>query len=155
YPLISALLAAVILGESLTSRIAVGAIVTLGGVSLTIRSRPADGAAGSSFWPGVGAATLASVAWAVSVIVLRPALAEVDAVRAQAVRLPVAAALLWATPWTWSARASLTRHGAGARWRLLTLGALTAVSSILFVEGVRYAGVAIGTVLSSTSPLFA
>jgi drug/metabolite transporter (DMT)-like permease len=155
YPLIAALLAAGILGEPLTPRIALGAVVTLGGVAVTIWSRPADGTADSHFWPGVGAATLASLAWAVSVIFLRPALAEVDAVRAQAVRLPVAAALLWATPWTWSAGASLTRHGPGARWRLLALGGLTAASSILFVAGVRYAGVAVGTVLSSTSPLFA
>ncbi len=155
YPLIAALLAAALLGEALTPRVGLGALVTLGGVALTVSTRPADGGGDSQFWSGVGAATLASLAWAVSVILLKPSLAEVDAVRAQAVRLPVAAALLFATPWTWGAGASMTRHGPGALWRLLALGGLTAVSSILFVAGVRYAGVAVGTVLSSTSPLFA
>lgn len=155
YPLVAALLATLVLGEPLTPRIWLGALLTLSGVALTARSRPVDGGPSSLFWAGVGAATLASLAWAVSVILLKPTLAEVDAVQAQAVRLPVAAALLWATPWTWSAAGSMGRHGARVLWLLLALGVLTAASSILFVAGIRYAGVAVGAVLSSTSPLFA
>jgi len=155
YPLVAALMAAAILGEPLTPRIWLGALLTFTGVTLTVRSQPVDGARTSQFWPGVAAATLASLAWAISLILLKPTLAEVDAVRAQAVRLPVAAALLWATPWTWSAAASIGRHRAKALWLLLALGVLTAASSVLFVAGVRYAGVAVGAVLSSTSPLFA
>jgi drug/metabolite transporter (DMT)-like permease len=155
YPLFAALLAAVALGEALTPRIGVGALLTLGGLVLTVSERSAAGRERSRFWLGVGACTLASIAWAASVIVLKPALGEVDAIRAQAVRLPVAAALLWATPWTWRAGDALDRHGPGALWRLVALGSLTAISSILFVAGVQYAGVAVGTVLSSTAPLFA
>jgi probable blue pigment (indigoidine) exporter len=155
YPLIAAVLAAGVLGEALTPRIGLGALLTLGGLVLTVWSKPTDSGADSQFGRGIGAATLASLAWAVSVVLLKPSLSEVDEVRAQAVRLPVAAALLWATPWTWSAGSAMARHGAGALWRLLALGGLTAVSSILFVAGVRYAGVAVGTVLSSTAPLFA
>jgi drug/metabolite transporter (DMT)-like permease len=40
-------------------------------------------------------------------------------------------------------------------WRLFALGAFSAASSILFVAGVRHAGVAVATVLSSTAPIFA
>jgi drug/metabolite transporter (DMT)-like permease len=155
YPLVAALLATLVLGEPLTPRIWLGALLTLSGVALTARSQPVGGGPSSLFWAGVGAATLASLAWAISVILLKPTLAEVDAVQAQAVRLPVAAALLWATPWTWSAAGSMARHGAKVLWLLLALGVLTAASSILFVAGIRYAGVAVGAVLSSTSPLFA
>lgn len=155
YPLIAALLAALFLGERLTPRIGVGSLVTLGGLGLTVSARPAGGAGGPRSWQGIGAASLASLAWAVSTVVLKPSLDEVDAVRAQAIRLPVAAALLWATPWAWRAGGALTRPGLPALWRLLALGGLTALSSIMFVAGVRYAGVAVGTVLSSTAPLFA
>ena len=156
YPLIAALLAAFFLNESLTPRLAAGSVLTLGGVLLTVVAETQSSAAARErFWIGVGAATLASVAWAASVVVLKPSLAEVDAIQAQAVRLPVAAALLWMTPWSWGVAMALRRQGARALWRLVALGGLTAVSSIMFVAGVRYAGVAVATVLSSTAPIFA
>ena len=47
------------------------------------------------------------------------------------------------------------RAGTGGLWRLFALGALSTASSILFVAGVRHAGVAVATVLSSTAPIFA
>jgi drug/metabolite transporter (DMT)-like permease len=156
YPLIAAILAAAFLGESLTPRVAAGSVVTLVGVGLTVMTETLRGAAGRErFWLGVAAATLASLAWAASVVVLKPSLGEVDAIQAQAVRLPVAAALLWMTPWSWGGAASLRQQGAGTLWQLLALGGLTAISSIMFVAGVRHAGVALATVLSSTAPIFA
>jgi drug/metabolite transporter (DMT)-like permease len=156
YPLVAALLAAFFLNEPLTPRLAVGSVLTLGGVVLTVVGETrSTAAARERFWIGIGAATLASVAWAASVVALKPALAEVDAIQAQAVRLPVAAVLLWMTPWSWGGLMALRRQSPHARWRLLALGGLTAVSSILFVAGVRHAGVAVATVLSSTAPIFA
>jgi drug/metabolite transporter (DMT)-like permease len=156
YPLISALLAAVFLGERLTLQLAAGSVVTLGGLVLTVTTATLPSAAAPErFWRGVGSATLASVAWALSVILLKPSLDEVDAIQAQAVRLPVAAALLWVTPWAWRAGTPLRRHGSDAGWRFLALGGLTAISSIMFVAGIRHAGVAVATVLSSTAPMFA
>jgi drug/metabolite transporter (DMT)-like permease len=155
YPLVSALLAAAFLGEALDVRVAVGSLVTLAGVALTVRAGRHDAPQRPRFLPGVGAATLASLAWAVSVVLLKPTLGEVDAIRAQAVRLPVAAGVLWVTPWAWSPTSPLRRHRAPVLWQLLALGGLTAVGSILFVAGVRHAGVAVATVLSSTAPVFA
>jgi drug/metabolite transporter (DMT)-like permease len=38
---------------------------------------------------------------------------------------------------------------------LAVLAALTAVSSVLFVMGVKHAGVGVATVLSATAPMFA
>jgi drug/metabolite transporter (DMT)-like permease len=155
YPLIAALLAAVFLDESLTVRVAVGSVLTLGGVGLTVMTEKPGSHGRERFWLGVGAATLASLAWAASVIVLKPSLGEVDAIQAQAVRLPVAAALLWLTPWSWGGAVSLRRQESTALVWLAALGGLTAISSIMFVAGVRHAGVAVATVLSSTAPIFA
>jgi drug/metabolite transporter (DMT)-like permease len=44
----------------------------------------------------------------------------------------------------------LTLHG-----EIAWLGGLTAMTTVMFAAGLKYAGVAVGTVLSSTSPLFA
>jgi drug/metabolite transporter (DMT)-like permease len=121
-----------------------------------VNARAGDGTgAPKRLWAGVGAATVASLAWAVSVIALKPPLDEMDATTAQAVRLPVAGVLLWATPWTRGAAAQIRGSSGATRWALAGLGALTAFSSVLFVAGVKYAGVAVATVLSSTAPMFA
>jgi drug/metabolite transporter (DMT)-like permease len=155
YPLMSAVLAVALLGEPLSPRVTTGAIITLLGIVLTVGPRGAEPADRRHVRLGLAAALLAALAWATSVILLKPALEEVDAVSAQAVRLPLAAALLWCTPWAWRIGPQLRARGRAAVWQLVLLGGLTAASSILFVAGVGRAGVAIGTVLSSTSPIFA
>ena len=155
YPPIAALLAAALLGESITLPVMAGSLLTLGGLVLIVAGRSEEPVARRRFWAGVGAATLASVAWAVSVVALKFPLAEMDATTAQAVRLPVAGVLLWATPWAWSAVGRM-RTGSRATIRsVAVLSVLTAVSSVMFVAGVKYAGVAVATVLSSTAPMFA
>ena len=57
-------------------------------------------------WFGVWTAVVASGAWAVSTVMMKTPLHEIEPLTAQAVRLPLASALLWLTPWTWSAVAS-------------------------------------------------
>ena len=154
YPVGAAVLAAVFLGEPLTLPVAAGALLTLGGLTLIVApwtERPR----GERFWPGVGMATLASLAWAVAVVLLKAPLQEVDPVTAQAVRLPLAAVVLGLTPWARGALRRLARSTRGARVRLAALGILTAVSAVLFVASVKYAGVAAAAVLSSTAPMFA
>ena len=136
-------------------QVSVGGLLTLAGLVLTVRAKGGETPAHGRFRLGLAAALVAALAWAVSVIILKPALEEVDAVRSQAIRLPLAAAMLWVTPWAWSARRTLRDQGRAGLWRLGALGALSAASSILFVAGVRHAGVAVATVLSSTAPIFA
>jgi drug/metabolite transporter (DMT)-like permease len=155
YPLFAALLAALLLGEAPTLRVSVGGLLTLAGLILTVRAKGGEVPAHGRFRLGLVAALVAALAWAVSVILLKPALEEVDAVRSQAIRLPLAAAMLWVTPWAWSAHRPLREQGRVGLWQLFALGALSAASSILFVAGVRHAGVAVATVLSSTAPIFA
>lgn len=154
YPVGAAVLAALFLDEPITLPVAAGMLITLAGLVLIV-SPWAERAAGERFWWGVGAATLASLAWAVSVALLKAPLSALEPVTAQAVRLPLAALVLWATPW---ARGALGAAAGGGRPLLLRLGVLsvlTALSSVMFVAGVKYAGVAVAAVLSSTAPMFA
>ena len=154
YPLGAAAIAAVFLGEPLTLPITLGALVTLAGLVLIVApwaERPPE----ERFWFGVGTAAVASFAWALSTVLVKPPLAEMDAVTAQAVRLPLASAFLWILPWARGTSGALARSSRSARTQILVLGVITSVSSVMFVAGVKHAGVAVASVLSSTAPMFA
>ena len=155
YPLMGAILAAVFLDEPITARVVTGSLVTLSGLALIVLTRPADGSRRGHTRLGLAAATAAAGAWAVSLLVLKPAMGSLDAVTAQAVRLPLAGLLLLATPWGWGAPSQIAGVNRGVVARVALLGAVTAVSSVLFVTGVKLADVAVAAVLSSTAPLFA
>ena len=152
YPVGAAAIAAVFLDEPVTLPIAVGTLVTLAGLALIVAPW-AERAPEERFWFGVGTAALASLAWAVSTVLVKPPLSEMDAVTAQAIRLPLAATALW--PWARSAPRALALSSRAVRVRIAVLGALTSVSSVMFVAGVKHAGVAVASVLSSTAPMFA
>lgn len=154
YPLFAAVMAAAFLGEALTARLAAGAVLVLGGVALIVTSRGTDPVPDRA-WLGVAAALFTAVAWAVSTILVKPPLEHVDVVTAQAIRLPVAGAFLWATPWARGATDRLRDGGSAILWRLAMVSVLTVLSSVLWVTGIKYAGVGIGTVLASTAPMFA
>jgi len=93
YPVGAAAIAAVFLGEPVTLPIALGTLVTLAGLVLIVAPW-AERAPEERFWFGVGTAALASLAWAVSTVLVKPPLSEMDAVTAQAIRLPLAAVAL-------------------------------------------------------------
>lgn len=156
YPLITALLAVAFLGETITGRRAAGILLTLGGLALIVTGGETKQAEATTHaWKGLGAAALAALAWSVAVIVLKPPLREVDATTAQAIRLPLAGLVLLALPWSRGAVGQLRRSGRRTQLRVLWLAGLTAVSSLMFVAGVKYADAAVATALASTSPLFA
>jgi len=154
YPIGAAVLAAALFGERITTAIATGTLLTLGGVGVIVSGRAGE-ARPERLWFGVWTAVLASVAWAISTVMMKPPLREIEPLTAQAIRLPLASALLWLTPWTRGAAAALRDGGRGPLVRIGVLGVVTAASSVLFVASLKYAGVALGAVLSSTAPLFA
>jgi drug/metabolite transporter (DMT)-like permease len=86
---------------------------------------------------------------------MKTPLLEIEPLTAQAIRLPLASALLFLTPWTRGAVGTLRQGGRGPLVRIGVLSLITAASSVLFVASIKYAGVAVGSVLSSTEPLFA
>lgn len=154
YPLGAAAIAAVFLDEPVTVPIALGSLVTMAGLVLIVAPW-ADRAREERFWFGVGAAAIASLAWAVSTVLVKPPLAEMSSITAQAIRLPVASMVLWLTPWARAVPTTFARSSRGVRVRLVVLGAITSVSSVMFVAAVKHAGVAVASVLSSTAPMFA
>jgi drug/metabolite transporter (DMT)-like permease len=153
YPIGAAMLAAALYGERITPPIAAGTLLTLGGVALLVGVR--SGSRPERLRFGVASAIVASIAWAVSTAMMKTPLQEIEPLTAQAIRLPLASALLWLTPWARGAGAALRQAGRGPLVRLALLSVITAASSVLFVASLKYAGVAVGAVLSSTAPLFA
>ncbi len=155
YPLISALLAAALLGEPLTPAVLAGAVITLAGVGTIVTADDGRAAADGRFRYGVVTALAAALAWAVSVVMLKAPMDQVDAVTAQAVRLPVAGLVLLASPWGWGTARELRRSGRPLLGQLLLVSAITVASSVLFVAGIKHVGVTVTAVLSSTAPMFA
>ena len=153
YPIGAAVLAAALFGEMITVAVALGTLLTLSGVGVVVSARTE--ARPERMWFGVWTAVLASVAWAVSTVMMKPPLREIEPLTAQAVRLPLASALLFLTPWTRGAVDALRAGGRGPLLRMGALSLVTAFSSVLFVASLKYAGVTVGAVLSSTAPLFA
>jgi drug/metabolite transporter (DMT)-like permease len=158
YPPIASVLALWWFDERITLSLALGSIVALAGLVLIV-SESADGppgpAEGEPRRRGLELAVIAAVAWAVSAALMKPPVREIDPLAIQAVRLPLSTLLLWATPWArGTARGLWARRHAVAR-RIAALSALTALSAVAFLAGLKYAGVSIGTVLSSAAPLFA
>jgi drug/metabolite transporter (DMT)-like permease len=153
YPIGAAVLAAALFGEMITVAVALGTLLTLSGVGVVVSARTE--ARPERMWFGVWTAVLAAVAWAVSTVMMKPPLREIEPLTAQAVRLPLASVLLFLTPWTRGATAALRDSGRGPLLRMGALSLVTAVSAVLFVASLKYAGVTVGAVLSSTAPLFA
>ena len=86
---------------------------------------------------------------------VKPALREVPVLAGTALRIPMAAVVLWLTPWTRGTITAVRQSTPAERRRLVTICGLNALGSILFTIAIRSGGVAIGNALASTSPLFA
>jgi drug/metabolite transporter (DMT)-like permease len=155
YPLIASGLGVWLLGERITAPVAAGTLVTLAGLALIVSERAPAGDRSGETRRGLGLALLSAVVWGVSPVMMTPAIREVDPVSIQAVRLPLAAGVLWVTPWARGAGARVRRDLRTVGPLLLAIGALTALSAVTWVAALKYAGITVTTVLSSTSPLFA
>jgi drug/metabolite transporter (DMT)-like permease len=156
YPLLASALTVTLFGERITPAIAAGSVITLGGLVVIVSERsPVAAGAAEARGRGLALAAVAAVSWALSAAVLKPALQEVDPISAQAVRMPLATLILWATPWARGTLRGLWAHRHATGLAILALGVLTAYSAVAFMAGVKYAGVTLGTVLSSVAPLFA
>jgi len=157
YPLVASALGVWLLGERITTGIALGTIVTLGGLALIVSEEAptAATARNDDRRRGLGLAVVAAMAWGVSPVLMKPAVLEVDPVSVQAVRLPFAALVLWVTPWARGTAVRVRAHLQETGVLLLAIGALTALSAVTWVAALKYAGITLTSVLSATSPLFA
>ena len=155
YPLMSTIAGIVLFGEVMTATRAAGVLLVVGGLALIVTGQSEGGAdASRARRRGIGLVLVAAVAWTVGSVMLKPPLQVVSPVAASAIRSPLVGAVLWLTPWargTWQT-ARMT-HGREAL-ALATICLFSALSPVLYTVGIKYAGVAIGTVLCTTSPLF-
>ena len=162
YPLVTALLAVFFLGEPMTPRLALGILVVVGGVALVafprgVRpvARPAEDVKPASTRVGIAMSLTAAVCWALSAILVKPALGQVEPLIANGIRLPVACLVLIGLS---LGTRRQTNPFAVKRRSLLVLGVtgcFSALSGGLWLFGVQLAGAAKASTLSSTAPVFA
>jgi drug/metabolite transporter (DMT)-like permease len=155
HPLMSTVAGIVLFGEVMTATRAAGVLLVVGGLALIVTGQSEGGAeALRARRRGIGLVLVAAVAWSVGSVMLKPPLQVVSPVTASAIRSPLVGAVLWLTPWargTWrTVRATRGREAIV----LAAICLFSAISPILYTVGIKYAGVAIGSVLSTTSPLF-
>lgn len=155
YPLMAAAFAAAFLGEPITLRSAAGAVTTLAGLGLIVTARSDAGGTHEGQRRAVLLSFVVALTWAASAIIMKPAMRELSPLTAQGVRLPLVAAFLWLMPWSRAGLPRLLAAGRPVVAPLTVLTALTAISSMTWIAGLKYSDVVVATVLSSTSPMFA
>lgn len=160
YPLLTFLLAATLLDETVTWVVLLGAVLIIAGVSLLVvegRAQPTGGAAMRRGSPGQGIALvlLAAVFWAIATAWLRAGSGDLSAVAVGSLRIPAAGFFLVLLA---RGRMGEIRVVAGGRRTLATVALAgivgTALGGLLYIFAVQEVGAGRAAILSSTSPLF-
>lgn len=154
-PLLTTLLGIGLLGEPATPGRLLGILAILGGMVLIVAGKGAQAGGPRAVsrrgvWLVLGAAT----AWAASAVILKGPLATVSVLTATALRFPIAGLVLWCTPLTRGTLQALRACTPGERTRLAVTAIIGCVGSLCFISSIKYAGVAVGNVLSSSAPFF-
>jgi drug/metabolite transporter (DMT)-like permease len=154
-PLLTSVIGIGLLGEPVSILRASGILLVLVGLVLVISGK-GEGEPGRSrgLNRGLRMVFMAAGAWALAAIIMKPPLQVLSVMAATAVRIPITGLVLWFTPWASGTVADIVRCSRTERVRLAAICLLSAVSSLLFVTGIKYGGVAIGNLVSSTAPLF-
>lgn len=161
YPLLSAVLAIVVLGEVLDWFTVAGIVAVLVGVYVIVypQTRLLSGQKNlpeKSLWRGVALALAASALWALSITLLKVSLEGVDPLVANSVRLPLAALLILITLAARRQFPHPLKHGWKTLLILIGTGVIgTGVGGLFFLIAVSLAGAAKTATLVSVSPLFA
>jgi drug/metabolite transporter (DMT)-like permease len=185
YPLMTVLLAALLLDEVITPKTAAGGLLVLAGILLVVvRPQPAPSLspeppvaeAGESFagdgvavavaprpamapaavpWFGIMLVLIASATWACSTVWLRTLTEDTSLIVVNAVRIPVTALFLSSIAYGRGAM-DLRRYGTGELGLIAFAGLIGAgVGSLLYVYALDEAGAGRSALLNSLSPVFA
>jgi len=155
-PLLTTVTGIVLYQEPLTLVRVVAIGLVIGGLVLIVSGKEdRDETTGRAKRRGLQLVFTAAGCWALAATVVKPALREIPVLAGTALRIPMAAAVLWLTPWSRGTVTAVRESTPPERRRLVTLCLLNAFGSILFTIAIRSGGVAIGNALASTSPLFA
>ncbi len=154
-PLLTTLVGIGLFGEEVTLPRVLGILLVVGGLLLIIWGKgETEAKHHRSARRGIRLVFIASAVWALSAILLKPPLQVVSVVSAAAIRIPASGVFLWLTPWTRGSLGAIRRSSRTEQARLAIICLLSGFGSLLFTAGIKYAGVAVGNVLSSTAPLF-
>ena len=155
HPLLTTLIGIGLLGEPVSLARAMGILLVLGGLLLIVSGRGTGSAdSRATQWRGVRLVLLAALSWTIAAVLLKAPLQGVSALAATAVRAPLGGVVLIMTPWARGAWPAVRTCRPPELTRLGAICLLSFASSIFFTAGIKHAGVAIGTVLATTSPLF-
>ncbi len=153
-PLLTAVIGIGFLGEAVSALRAIGILLLLGGLVLVLSGEgEGEPARSRSVRRGLRQVFMAAAAWALAAIIMKPPLYILSAMAATAVRIPMTGLVLWFTPWARGTLTDLLRCSRAELVRLAAICLLSALASLLFVTGIKYGGVAIGNLVSSTAPL--
>jgi DME family drug/metabolite transporter len=162
FPLFTLILAALFLNEPVGWREVLGCLVTLGGVMIVALPGGSASKEGQHAVDrrtnliGVGMALAAAVMWATSSTTVKFGLEGIDVVTANAIRLPVATAVLFLMLGRGAPQPAIWRLRGRTLAIILATGILgSGLSGYLWMYGVQEIGAARAAILSSTSPIFA
>ncbi len=154
FPLISTLLAAAFLNESLTITIVGGTFLVIVGVVLVVTEKSESSTVERLDRLGYILAGATAVSWGLTAVLVRPSLEDMDVLTASAVRLPFASLLMLLV--VRGRVVSAIRELNSRLWLLiLVAGVLSVGATLLFVTAISLAGAGKTASLSATSPLFA
>ncbi len=159
YPILTAIVAAALLGEPITAGLLAGTLlVVLGVILVLIPSRALKSASGQSPKKkeglGIVLALMAAVCWATATSLAKIGVQEVDGLSATTVRLAVGTAFLLSAG-KFSGSGLQLREYRGKHLALTILGGVvSAVCSLTFILAVQFSGAAKTATLTSTAPLF-
>lgn len=160
FPLFTIVIAALFLGEQITPRTLLGALLVIGGVLLVAVPRRAGVEAAPSapalpgYWIGVGMALTAAICWSLSTTLSRVAVNDIDVITANTLRLPFSAlvsSLLslrngWVSP---------AKFGRASLLIIIACGIVgTAGGGFLYLSAIALAGAAKTAVIGAASPIF-
>ena len=165
FPLFTVLLAALLVGESITLPVVIGAALIVVGTYLigvrnaetAVDQEPSDTRRPTSDARlGIALVLGAALLWACSSVWVRVASAGVSPVLVGAIRLPAAGLLTAMVAWSAGQALWPASYGRRSLATMTAAGVLgTGAGSLLWVVGVQHAGAARTAILSSTAPLFA
>ena len=155
FPLTTLLWESLLLGEPLTLVLISGSVLVVLGVALLSGLGEQKNQQEGNLRYGVFLALAASILWGLSSTLLKPATTHLDALHANAVRMPIIAAMVYGLLILPNSRESLK----GIRLQSFLIVGLTGglgmgLGAYLFVYAIAEAGVGKVATLTSSSPLF-
>jgi len=160
FPMLTTIVAVLLLAELFTGVNVVGAILVVGGLYLMVvlgSRRTAAAVAGSNILKGVALAFLAALMWTMGTIALRIGATEIDAYIAAAIRVPIAAMALTGLRFSQKRREALQFEKYGFRnvGLIVAAGVLQYFAAAIgYVVAIQMLGAGRAVLITAVAPIF-